>query len=55
MGIDTIRYTIDTAIHPDNSLEASASIEIPRLRGLASSFLASQLSRALKISAVRRR
>jgi len=34
-AFDTIRYTIDTAIHPDNSLEASASVEFPRLRGLA--------------------
>ena len=51
MGIDTIRYTIDTAIHPDNSLEASASIEFRASAG-SQQFLGVQLSRALKISAV---
>jgi hypothetical protein len=27
MGMEAIRYTIDTTIHPDNSLEACATIE----------------------------
>src|SRR5258708_21482147 len=51
MGIGTIRYTIDTAIHPDNSLEASASVEFRASLG-SQQFSAVQLSRALKISAV---
>jgi hypothetical protein len=50
-GMDTIRYTIDTTIRPDNSLEASASIEF-RASSHPQKFLSVQLSRALKISAV---
>ena len=51
MGMDAIRYTIDTTIHPDNSLEASAAIEFRAAAG-AQQFLGVQLSRALKISSV---
>lgn len=51
MGLDTIHYTIDTTIHPDNSLEASASIEF-RASPRSQPFLGVQLSRALKISTV---
>lgn len=51
MGMDAIRYTIDTTIRPDNSLEASASIEFRASAG-SQRFLGVQLSRALKISAV---
>ena len=51
MNIDAIRYRIDTTIHPDNSLEASASIEFRAAAG-SQQFLGVQLSRALKISAV---
>jgi Peptidase family M1 domain len=51
MGIDTIRYRIDTTIHPDNSLEANASIEF-RAAAVSQQFLGVQLSRALKITAV---
>ena len=51
MGTDAIRYTIDTNIHPDNSLEATASIEF-RASSAPQQFLGVQLSRALKISAV---
>jgi Peptidase family M1 domain len=51
MGIDAIHYRIDTTIHPDNSLEASASIEF-RAAPVSQQFLAVQLSRALKITAV---
>jgi hypothetical protein len=51
MGFDAIRYTIDTTIHLDNSLEASASIEFHASPG-SKQFLGVQLSRALKISAV---
>lgn len=51
MGLDAIHYTIDTTIHPDNSLEASAAIEFLASAG-AQQFLGVQLSRALKITAV---
>jgi hypothetical protein len=51
MGIDAIHYRIDTTIHPDNSLEASTSIEF-RAAPVSQQFLAVQLSRALKITAV---
>jgi Peptidase family M1 domain len=51
MGLDAIRYSIDTTIHPDNSLEASASIEF-RAAAVSQQFLGVQLSRALKITAV---
>jgi hypothetical protein len=51
MGINAIRYSIDTTIQPDNSLEASASIEFRASAG-SQQFLGVQLSRALKISAV---
>jgi hypothetical protein len=51
MGIDAIHYGIDTTIRPDNSLEASASIEFRAAAG-AQQFLGVQLSRALKITAV---
>jgi hypothetical protein len=51
MGIDAVRYTIDTTIHPDNSLEAGASIDFRAAAG-AQQFLGVQLSRALKISSV---
>ena len=51
MGIDAIRYTIDTTIHTDNSLEASASVEFRAAAG-SQQFLGVQLSRALKITAV---
>jgi hypothetical protein len=51
MGIDAIHYGIDTTIHSDNSLEASASIEF-RAAAVSQKFLGVQLSRALKISAV---
>ena len=51
MGIDPIHYRIDTTIHSDNSLEASASIEFRAAAG-SQQFLGVQLSRALKISAV---
>jgi Peptidase family M1 domain len=51
MGLDAIRYSIDTTIHPDNSLEASASIELRAAAG-SQQFLGVQLSRALKITAV---
>jgi hypothetical protein len=50
MGFDAIRYSIDTTIHPDNSLEASASIEFRA--AVSQQFLGVQLSRALKITAV---
>jgi len=50
ISIDAIRYTIDTTIHTDNSLEASASVEF-RAAG-SQQFLGVQLSRALKITAV---
>jgi Peptidase family M1 domain len=51
MGLDAIHYTIDTTIHPDNSLEASAAIEFLASAG-AQQFLGVQLSRALKITSV---
>ena len=51
MGIDAIHYRIDTTIHPDNSLEANASIEFRASSG-SQQFLGVQLSRTLKISAV---
>ncbi len=51
MGIDAIHYRIDTTIHSDNSLEASASIEFRAAAG-SQQFLGVQLSRALKITAV---
>jgi hypothetical protein len=51
MGIDAIHYRIDTTIHPDNSLEATAAIEFRAAAG-SQQFLGVQLSRALKISAV---
>ena len=51
MGLDAIRYVIDTTIHADNSLEASASIEF-RAAAASQQFLGVQLSRALKITAV---
>jgi hypothetical protein len=51
MGIDAIHYHIDTTINPDNSLEASASIEL-RAGAAAQQFLGVQLSRKLKITAV---
>ena len=51
MGIDATHYRIDTAIHPDNSLEASASIEFRASEG-SQQFLGVQLSRALKIAVV---
>ena len=35
MGMDAIRYTIETTIHPDNSMEASASIELEPFKGTA--------------------
>ena len=51
ISIDAIRYTIDTTIHTDNSLEASASVEFRAAAG-SQQFLGVQLSRALKITAV---
>jgi hypothetical protein len=51
MGLDAIRYSIDTTIHSDNSLEASAAIEF-RTAAASQQFLGVQLSRALKITAV---
>lgn len=51
MGMDAIRYTIDTTIHPDHSMEASASIEFRAAAG-AQQFLGVQLSRALKITSI---
>jgi hypothetical protein len=51
MSLDAIHYTIDTTIHPDNSLEASAAIEFLASAG-AQQFLGVQLSRALKITSV---
>jgi peptidase M1-like protein len=51
MGINAIHYRIDTTIHPDNSLEASASIEF-RASAAAQQFLGVQLSRALKITGI---
>ncbi len=51
MGIDAIRYNLDTTIHLDNSLEASASVEFRAAAG-SQQFLGVQLSRALKITAV---
>jgi len=51
MGMDAIHYGIDTTIHPDNSLEANASIEFRASPG-SQQFLGVQLSRALKITAV---
>jgi hypothetical protein len=51
MDIDAIHYRIDTTIHPDNSLQASASIEFRAAAG-SQQFLGVQLSRALKITAV---
>jgi len=51
MGMDAIHYRIDTTIHPDNSLEASASIEF-RAAAVSQQFLGVQLSRTLKITAV---
>jgi aminopeptidase N len=51
MGMDTIRYSIDTTIQPDNSLEANASVEFRADAG-AQQFVGVQLSRTLKVSAV---
>jgi hypothetical protein len=51
MGMDAIRYVLDTTIHPDNSLEANASIEFRAAAG-SQQFLGIQLSRALKITDV---
>jgi hypothetical protein len=51
MGIDAVHYRIDTTIHPDNSLEAKASIDFRASAG-SQQFLGVQLSRSLKISAV---
>jgi hypothetical protein len=51
MGMDAIRYVLDTTIHPDNSLEASAAIEFRATAG-SQQFLGVQLSRALKITGV---
>jgi Peptidase family M1 domain len=51
MGMDAIHYRIDTTIHPDNSLDASASIEF-RAAAVSQQFLGVQLSRTLKITAV---
>jgi hypothetical protein len=51
MGIDAIRYNLDTTIHLDNSLEASASVEFRAAAG-SQQFLGVQLSRALKITVV---
>ena len=50
---DALRYRIDTVIHPDNSLDGSASIEFRALPG-SQSFLAVQLSRLLKVTDVSR-
>ena len=51
MGMDAIRYVLDTTIHPDNSLEATATIEFRAASG-SQQFLGVQLSRTLKITAV---
>jgi hypothetical protein len=51
MGLDAIRYVLDTTIHPDNSLEAAAAIEFRAAPG-SQQFLGVQLSRTLKITAV---
>lgn len=51
MGLDAIRYVLDTTIHPDNSLEAAATIEFRAAPG-SQQFLGVQLSRTLKITAV---
>ena len=51
LGMNAIRYTIDTTIHSDHSMEASASIEFRAAAG-AQQFLGVQLSRALKITDV---
>lgn len=48
---DALRYRIDTVIHADNSLDGSPSIEFRALPG-SQSFLAVQLSRALKVTSV---
>jgi hypothetical protein len=51
MGLDATRYSIDTTIQTDNSLQASAAIEFLASAG-AQQFLGVQLSRALKITSV---
>ncbi len=51
MGMDAIRYVLDTTIHPDNSLTASATIEFRAAAG-SQQFIGVQLSRTLKITAV---
>ncbi len=48
---DALRYHVDTVIHPDNSLDATASIDFRALSG-AQQFLGIQLARALKIAAI---
>jgi len=48
---DAIRYRIDTVIHPDNSLDGSASIDFHALPG-SQPYLSFQLSRALKVTEV---
>jgi len=48
---DALRYRINTVIHADNSLDGTASIEFCALPG-SRSFLAVQLSRALKVASV---
>lgn len=48
---DALRYRIDTSIHLDNSLDASASIDFKSLTG-THQFLFVQLARALKVDSV---
>ncbi len=48
---DSLRYRVDTVIHPDNSLEGTAAIDFRALAG-SQRFLEIQLSRSLKVAGV---
>jgi Peptidase family M1 domain len=48
---DALHYRIDTVIHPDNSLEGTASIQFRALSG-SEPILEVQLSRSLKVASV---
>lgn len=51
VAFDALRYHIDTVIHADNSMEATASIDFRALSG-SQQFLGIQLSRSLKIASI---
>jgi len=50
-AFDATRYRVDTLIHPDDSLDGTASIEFHALSG-PQAFLTVQLSRTLKVAGV---